>query len=447
MLEEQPDLYRARDGGPPGGNGSVCRRNGVAYNLVTTGGNTTPAISAGYNYPNNSATCSGSQKCKFTNPVNVNGSPYYYTISQVQYCSAKDAAGWGTTPCVSQWDPTTYKYVRYGTGAATFDPQAFTRVDIKSTGILVNGVSATNPSGRTYAQEMQNFAIWYSFYRTRIQMMQGATGIAFSALDQNSRVGFHTLHEDSLFRNVDFTTANKNTWFTKLYSVDPSGGTNLPDAVWRSASSSRAIWPLPLCRAPPIRSIPSRESASRTSTCCRRTDTGTRRLAYTSRGNNDRTVPSLPNLPGATGFTVGSNFPRPYYEGSTSTSDSVSDLAMYYWIRDLRPGIANKVKDTVAPWQHVTMYGLSIGAPRYRCLPERHRRHHRGHEQLAAGDRRGRAGSRRRPVAWRDQYARQVLQCQQSPRISRKASSARSPTSPIRWARARAWGWAGRSFR
>ena len=47
-------------------------------------------------------------------------------------------------------------------------------------------------------------------------------------------------------------------------------------------------------------------------------------LSYTSRGDNDRTVPNLSNLPGATGFTVGSNFPRPYYEGPTSTSDSVA---------------------------------------------------------------------------------------------------------------------------
>ncbi len=35
---------------------------------------------------------------------------------------------------------------------------------------------------------------------------------------------------------------------------------------------------------------------------------------------------------------------------------------MYYWIRDLRPAIADKVKDSVAPWQHLTTYGLSIGA-------------------------------------------------------------------------------------
>ncbi len=34
---------------------------------------------------------------------------------------------------------------------------------------------------------------------------------------------------------------------------------------------------------------------------------------------------------------------------------------MYYWIRDIRPDFADNVKDTIAPWQHVTLYGLSIG--------------------------------------------------------------------------------------
>ena len=131
------------------GNGSVCRRNGPKY---TTGGSFTVSglgtftvdtiTTTGYNYPNSlvattgvATTCStGSAKCKFIYPFTVTGNPHYYTISQVQYCSAKNSAGWGTTPCVSDWDPTTYKYVRYGTGAATFDPQAFTRVDIRSTG-------------------------------------------------------------------------------------------------------------------------------------------------------------------------------------------------------------------------------------------------------------------------------------------------------------------------
>ena len=120
----------------PSGNGSICRRNGVAYSLVTTGGNTTPAISAGYNYPNNSASCSGSQKCKFTNAVAVNGSRTTTPFRRFSSARRRTRMGWGTTPCVTQWDPTTYKYVRFGTGASTFDPQAFTRVDVK-----VNGIS------------------------------------------------------------------------------------------------------------------------------------------------------------------------------------------------------------------------------------------------------------------------------------------------------------------
>ena len=403
-------------------NGAACRRNGRAYSLVTTGGNTMPAIAAGYNYPNSTVTCSGSQKCKFVNPFTVNGSPYYYTISQVRYCSAKDTAGWGTTPCVSQWDPTTYKYVRYGTGASTFDPQAFTRVDIKSSGILVNGVSAANPSGRTYAQEMQNFAIWYSFYRTRIQMMQGATGLAFSALDQNSRVGFHTLHENAtLFTNVkDFTSANKTTWFTNLYAVSPNGGTNLPDAVWRVGelfSGNLGASTLPGATDP----LDSLTGKCQPNFHLMSTDGyWNSTLAYTSRGNNDRTVPSLPNLPGATGFTVGSNFPGPYREGSTTTSDSVADLAMYYWIRDIRSTVADKVKDAVAPWQHVTMYGLSIGARGTVSYPS-------GIDSITSGASNwlpatGAGGPEAVDDLWHgaSQHARKILQCEQPPELGRK---------------------------
>ncbi len=345
-------------------NGSVCRRNGRSYSAVTVSGNTTPAIAAGYNYPNASVTCSGLEKCKFVNDFTLNGNPYYYTISKVQFCSAKDAAGWGTSPCATQWDPTTYRYVRYGTGAATFDPQAFTRIDIKPAGFLVNGAAAANPSGRTYAQEMANFANWYAFYRTRILSMKAATGIAFSALDQNSRVGFHTLWENgTLFTNVkDFTAANKQTWLTNAYKVVPNNGTPLPNAMWRVGelfAGNLAGSGLPGATDPldPVtgKCQPNFHLLS--------TDGyWNSNLSSASRGNNDKTVPSLANLPGATGFTPGSNFPRPYLEGSPATSDSLADLAMHYWIRDLRPAIADKVKDSVAPWQHVNTYSLSIGA-------------------------------------------------------------------------------------
>ena len=350
------------------GTGTVCRRNGIAYPAGGTSPNLTPAIAAGYNYPNATVpttgaatTCAANTQCKFVYPFSVTGNPYYYTISQVQFCSAKDVAGWGTTTCTSQWDSTTYKYVRYGGGS--FNPLAFTRVDIRPT-ILVNGVAAANPSGRTYAQEMANFAIWYTFDRTRVQAMQSAAGTAFSALDQNSRVGFHTLWENStLFTNIgDFTTANKTTWFTHLYKVAPNNGTPLPDAVWRIGelySNNLAATGLPGATDPldPVtgKCQPNYHLLS--------TDGyWNSALSYASRGDDDRTVPSLANLPGQTGLTPAATFPRPYYEGPTATSNNLADLAMYYWIRDIRPTIADQGKDAIAPWQHVSLYGLSIGA-------------------------------------------------------------------------------------
>jgi type IV pilus assembly protein PilY1 len=40
---------------------------------------------------------------------------------------------------------------------------------------------------------MQNFANWYSYYRTRMLMMKSATTLAFTQLDGNYRVGFDNI--------------------------------------------------------------------------------------------------------------------------------------------------------------------------------------------------------------------------------------------------------------
>ena len=360
------------------GDGSVCRRNGREYPETTIGAITTPAIAAGYNYPNGVGTsCTVSVDC-FTNSVTAYGFPFYYTISNVWFCS-ESAGGWGTGACGKRRDAVTYKYVRYSSSATTgpaFDPTSFTRVDITPplvAGVLVNGKAAANPSGRSYAQEMANFARWYAFHRTRMLAMQTAAGIAFSALrEENARVGFATLNENSThFLNVKaFDPANKATWFTKLYTVAPrTGGTPLPDAAWNAGEyfsnsgssgfpgasdpldpvtgqcqrnyhllSTDGYWNFRLGAFPP----PSGASISPT--------------------DQDNTVPSLAHLPGQTGFTPVAPFPRPYYEGATASNNTLADIAMKYWINDIRPTLDNKVQDTIAPWQHLTLYGLTIGA-------------------------------------------------------------------------------------
>jgi hypothetical protein len=110
------------------------------------------------------------------------------TIAQVQFCSARTRPA-GAPPRASA----------SGTDDLPVRPLRHRRRDLRSAGVLASTSDRRlsrqqgrrrNPSGRTYAQEMANFANWYAFYRTRI-LAEGCLGIAFSALDQNSRVGFH----------------------------------------------------------------------------------------------------------------------------------------------------------------------------------------------------------------------------------------------------------------
>lgn len=45
-------------------------------------------------------------------------------------------------------------------------------------------------------------------------------------------------------------------------------------------------------------------------------------------------------------------------------SDTLADVAMYYWARDLRPDLPNRVYTSGlnnAFWQHVTVYGVALG--------------------------------------------------------------------------------------
>src|SRR5690606_35253181 len=46
------------------------------------------------------------------------------------------------------------------------------------------------PTGRTVAQEMANFAIWYSYHRTRMKVAKYAASEAFSQLGDNYRDGY-----------------------------------------------------------------------------------------------------------------------------------------------------------------------------------------------------------------------------------------------------------------
>lgn len=95
----------------------------------------------------------------------------------------------------------------------------------------------------TYQEEMTNYANWWAYYRTRMQMMKTSASRAFAALDSDEdiaanrtryRVGYLTLNNNgsSDFVNItDFDKDQKVTWFTQLFKANPNSGTPLRRAL------------------------------------------------------------------------------------------------------------------------------------------------------------------------------------------------------------------------
>ncbi|MBS0309610.1 MAG: hypothetical protein JSS58_11670, partial [Proteobacteria bacterium] len=111
------------------------------------------------------------------------------------------------------------------TGGMSIAPSAFTP-------FAKVVVSATSGPGGT--DERQNFANWFSYYRTRINMMKSGTGFAFRSLDNHYRVGFATMNNNggSKFLNLaTFDATQKQNWYTMLYSTSVNNSTPLLKAL------------------------------------------------------------------------------------------------------------------------------------------------------------------------------------------------------------------------
>ncbi|RTL56467.1 MAG: hypothetical protein EKK46_04455 [Rhodocyclaceae bacterium] len=115
----------------------------------------------------------------------------------------------------------------------------------KRTDIVPGNNAYSRGSGRTdcagatctYTEELQNFANWYTYYRTRMQMMKSASTLAFSGLDSNYRIGFDNICQATgtsvklgaaQFGNSGVEVANQRTnWWSQLTSASPSCATPL----------------------------------------------------------------------------------------------------------------------------------------------------------------------------------------------------------------------------
>ncbi|MFZ5581918.1 MAG: pilus assembly protein [Pseudomonadota bacterium] len=183
--------------------------NGMAFNPAIT--YALPVKFNGDAYPANSYknTCSDgfiASTCSGTDLSNN----YYYTYSGSQ-AALSYTAGTGSAfykECNSS--------VGYSPGKEVF------------TKVLVSSLSD---------EQKQNYSNWYTYYRTRMMTMKSGVGLAFKRMNSNFRIGFTTISDTGAtdgtkFLTIsDFDSTQKSSFYSKLYAIDPSGGTPLRSAL------------------------------------------------------------------------------------------------------------------------------------------------------------------------------------------------------------------------
>ncbi len=211
------------------------------------------------------------------------------------------------------------------------------------------------PTSCTYAEELQNFANWFSYYRRRELVAKAAYGQVIADAS-NARMGIVTLHNNGSVNtsiesmNADPRTGEKKTLLDALYTMQADGGTPLRSALneageYLGCESNDFFGSCP--------AAPAADGGECQQNFTLMMTDGFYNGSFSGAGNAD----------GDDNTDWDSGTAGPYGDGE---SDTLADIAMDYYENDLRPG----VDDLLAPppsgidentAQHVVTYSVAFG--------------------------------------------------------------------------------------
>ncbi len=361
--------------------------NGVFYNPQT---NYVPWIrSSGASFGNASPTAAP------YNPADTTRGTLNLTASKTQSAywitntsnTNQDSASYACSPpCNQTFQPITF-FIYRGSGSRTAagsytkyqirGTQAFKRDPVTAAEVEITSFSWPNGLSRTVAQETQNFANWFTYYRSRVLMARAGASIAFGQLGENYRVGFRTINAEGEFlipTTGTFSSTNRSTWFDKLFltPIDTNGTPLRTALAWagkyfETQTGVNNPWLNDGSTTTTTTTTSNKKKGkgkgkgggtTTTTTTINDTTMSSCRQAFTilttdGYWNDAYTLPSDNNADGTEA--------HPYRD---SWSNTLADVAMYYYKRDLRSDIDNNVptnsRDS-ANWQHMVTFGLSMG--------------------------------------------------------------------------------------
>lgn len=276
--------------------------------------------------------------------------------------------------------------------------------------VIVSATSGTNPL--IGPDERQNFANWYSFYRTRNLLTVSAAALAMQGVPANARIAWQSL---SSCRTFDATctgwtgsavashirrwirppsdTSHRDNFYYWLFRLPATSNTPLRGAAHRAGEYFRRSGAThgnnnPYAEDPQF-SLGT-EYACRPNFHILMTDGFWNGEADTNPfcsgaqcGDQDGTARTLPD---GTAYDVTSPLTAIFRSSSATIaaqrSNNLADIAFHYWANDLRPDLANKQipyyvdrsgtaaqqywnpKNDPATWQHLVTFTVGLAMTR-----------------------------------------------------------------------------------
>jgi type IV pilus assembly protein PilY1 len=256
----------------------------------------------------------------------------------------------------------------------------YTAYSINTSGSFTKHAARTDcvASSCSQAEERQNYANWFTYYRNRNLLARGAMMESFAAEGDTFRLGFGRINKGQA--TVDgadtkviessstyggggvraFNSGRKVNLFKWLEDLPASGGTPLVTAMnaigtYYSRTSTSGPWT----------DNPGGSNTVSGNKTCRRSY----QIIMTDGYWNDNPVftgvGNADNTDGSTITGAGTSYKyvatRPYLD---STSNTLADVAMYYWKTDLQSATDNAVSpkgDNNSFWQNMTNFTVGLG--------------------------------------------------------------------------------------
>lgn len=226
----------------------------------------------------------------------------------------------------------------------------------------------------TWNEERQNYANWKTYHSTRMELAKTGIGLAFQPLNPTFRLGWGTINtindEDKLDKGVRlYNSTVQSEFLTWLYGRNVGGGTPNRRALnkvgqYFQRSDSAGPW----ADAPDGSgtSITSNAAEVTSHAGCRRSYAMLMTDGYynDSFSLSDEDTSTPPAITSPTSYQYSPIGPYSDSRDGTKIANTFADVAMKYWVRDLRPNIANSVKPVPgdeAYWQHLNFYAIGLG--------------------------------------------------------------------------------------